>query len=82
MKRRARIPSSLSPGLLAFRRRTMRAPLPTAAWLNEVQAELVRRIEERGIRPETIRAVRDAIVPPKAMPPASGGTAAEPEGGA
>jgi hypothetical protein len=80
MKRRSRRPYWATPGHRAFRSRITRAPVLTAAWLNEVQAELVRRIEERGIRPETIRVLRDAIVTPKAMPPASDGTAAQPEG--
>lgn len=48
MKRHARIPARLPAGLLAFRRRRSAAvSKPTAAWFNEVQAELAAKVEER-----------------------------------
>lgn len=68
MKRRVRRPYWATPGHRAFRSGITRAPMPTAAWLNEVQAEMLRRIEGPGVSPEWIRAARDAILMPKADP--------------
>lgn len=73
MKRRSRRPYWATPGHQAFRSRLTRAPVPTAAWFNDVQAELVAKIEARGVTLATIHTLRDAIREATAKPLVPGG---------